>query len=97
MRGKTFGALFAAWYARTAADAELRAAMIAFAPDELRHAALGWDIGAWDDQKLEARARARVRAARKRAVAKVGRGSRRDPKTHDLVSAMVKAGLWTRS
>ncbi len=91
---ETFGALFATWYAERASDPEIREAMAAIAPDELRHAALGWDVAAWAEAKLDAPARVRVREARQAAVASIVQKSARDPQTRALVGSMVSAGLW---
>ncbi len=66
--GETYGALVAEWQARQATDTDLGAAMREIAPDELRHAALGWDVAAWADTRLDASARERVRAARHAAA-----------------------------
>ena len=66
--GETYGALLAMWQAEHAGDEDVRAAMRAIAPDELRHAALGWAIAAWADRGLDESARTRVAAARSRAV-----------------------------
>ena len=66
--GETFGALQAEWRAAHEPDAEIAEAMRAIAPDELRHAALGWTIAAWIDGKLDDAARARVAAARAEAA-----------------------------
>lgn len=62
--GETYGALQAAWQASHERDADLAAAMSAIAPDELRHAALGWAVAAWLDTKLDDAERTRVREAR---------------------------------
>jgi len=66
--GETFGALQAEWRAAHESDVEVAEAMRAIAPDELRHAALGWTIAAWIDGKLDDAARARVAAARTEAA-----------------------------
>lgn len=66
---ETFGALLAAWQARTAGDAGIRAAMADIADDEAAHAELAWDLDAWLTPRLDDAARARVRAARERAIA----------------------------
>jgi hypothetical protein len=66
---ETFGALLAAWQARTAGDAEIRAAMTRIADDEAAHAELAWDLDAWLMPRVDAPARARVRAARAQAIA----------------------------
>ena len=92
--GETFGALFAEWHACHAADAELREAMRAIAPDELRHATLGWDVAAWADSKLDAAARERVRSARQRALESLLRETRTHMRAHKLTTAMAASGLW---
>jgi hypothetical protein len=66
--GETLGALHAEWLAERGDDAELATAMRAIAPDELRHAALGWAIAEWAEAKLDAAQRQRVRAARDAAA-----------------------------
>ncbi len=66
--GETFGAAQAAWRASHTTDDDMARAMGRIAPDELRHAALGWAVAAWVDAKLDEPARARVRAARNRAA-----------------------------
>ncbi|HEY1958585.1 MAG TPA: ferritin-like domain-containing protein [Polyangiaceae bacterium] len=66
--GETYGALLAMWQAEHAGDEDIRAAMREIAPDEMRHAALGWAVAAWAGARLQADARARVASARNRAV-----------------------------
>jgi len=66
--GETFGALVAAWHGAHAKDADFAAAMRQIAPDELRHAALGWAVAAWANARLSEEERARVRAARDAAA-----------------------------
>jgi hypothetical protein len=66
--GETYGALAAAWQADHARDAEVRDVMRAIAPDELRHAALGWAIDTWAKTRLPSEANARVKAARDAAA-----------------------------
>jgi hypothetical protein len=65
---ETFAALLALWQSRTASDPGVRAAMASIAPDEIRHAELSWQVDAWLARRLDAEARARVTAARQRAV-----------------------------
>jgi hypothetical protein len=65
---EAFGAALTAWCARRATDPAFRAAMAEIAPDELRHAALAFEIGAFLDQKLEASEREEVRHARWAAI-----------------------------
>lgn len=64
---ETFGALLAGWQARSAEDADVREALGAIAPDELRHAELSWAIHAWALGRLSPEARARVESAREEA------------------------------
>jgi hypothetical protein len=92
--GETFGALQAEWSARHEPDAELGAAMRSIAPDELRHAALGWDVAAWADGQLDAPARDRVREARQTAVATLMREAQSDPQSAKLAYAMKASGIW---
>ena len=66
--GETYGALYAAWQATHETDVELATAMSAIAPDELRHAAFGWQVAAWIDAKLDDVERTRVRDARTEAA-----------------------------
>lgn len=65
---ETFGALLMRWQAAHATDASLQRLFARIAADETRHAALSWDVARWAEEKLDARARERVRAARARAV-----------------------------
>ncbi len=66
--GETYGALFAMWQETRADAADVARAMHAIAPDELRHAALGWAVAAWADTQLTPMAQRRVRAARDEAT-----------------------------
>ena len=68
---ETFGALAAEAQAMLAADGEVRAVMARIAPDETRHAALGWAVATWAEGKLDEGARARVAEARRAAVAEL--------------------------
>ena len=77
--GETYGALLAMWQAEHAGDEDVRAAMRAIAPDELRHAALGWAVAAWADARLDKDARARVAGARSRAVRDLLQNARIEP------------------
>ena len=65
---ETFGALLMRWQATHAAEPSLRRLFARVAADETRHAALSWEVARWAEERLDARARARVRAARSRAV-----------------------------
>jgi len=66
---ETVGALLAMHQAETAADPHVRAVMASIAPDETRHAALGWAVAEWAEAQLTEEARGRIRAAQDAAVA----------------------------
>jgi hypothetical protein len=83
---ETFGALLATWQAERADDPAVRRAMRTIAKDETRHAALSWRVAAWADRKLDAKQRARVRAARDRAVRELEREL--DPEMQGLFATM---------
>ena len=65
---ETFGALLMRWQATHAADPSLRRMFARIAADETRHAALSWEVARWAEERLDAPSRARVLAARSRAV-----------------------------
>ncbi len=65
---ETWGALLAAFQARHATAADVRAAQAVIADDERAHAELAWRVDAWTRTLLSADARARVDAARVDAV-----------------------------
>jgi hypothetical protein len=69
---ETYGALVALWQATHARDPHVRSCMRTIAKDELRHAALAWTIAEWAEQRLDASGRARVMAARSRALHELG-------------------------
>ncbi len=92
--GETFGALFAEWHAQNHPDPELRETMQSIAPDELRHAALGWAVAAWAESKLDVAARSRVRTARLQALDTLLTETRRNARAHHLAHAMVASGVW---
>jgi hypothetical protein len=66
--GETWAALVAMWQAQRAADPDIQAAFAAIAGDELRHAALSWELDAWLAPQLSATAQRRVRRARAEAI-----------------------------
>jgi len=70
---ETFGAMLATWQAANASDAKIRSAMRQIAHDETRHAALAWSVATWAEGRLDARARARIARARRKAVHDLGR------------------------
>lgn len=65
---ETLGALLALRQATHARDAGVRAAMTEIARDEIRHAALSWDVHRFLVARLDDTARADVRAAMRAAV-----------------------------
>jgi hypothetical protein len=65
---ETFGALVAEWQARHASDPKVRQTMRAIAHDELRHAALGWNVDAWARTHLSPDECAHLDALRHTAV-----------------------------
>ncbi|HEY1956510.1 MAG TPA: ferritin-like domain-containing protein [Polyangiaceae bacterium] len=89
--GETFGAAQAALWATR--EGELGQAMRSIAPDELAHAALGWDVAAWAEAHLSAIARSRVRAARSAAARALLQDARNSPADRALASTM-NASLW---
>ena len=90
---ESYGAVVAAWQASCSNDADVAHAMASIAPDELRHAALGWAVHAWAEQRLELDARERVRRARDEAAAALLREARETREEHALASAMASL-LW---
>jgi hypothetical protein len=91
--GETFGAAVAAWQAASSADAEIASAMRAIAPDELRHAALGWAVHAWIQRRLPTAARERVLAARDEAARDLVEKSRATREEHAIARSIAGA-LW---
>jgi hypothetical protein len=65
---ESFGALVAHYQAAHANDGQVRAAMVAIAEDETRHAELSWATHAWLWSGLDEAERAAVRAAQREAV-----------------------------
>ena len=65
---ETYGALQMRWQAERAHDPSLRRLFSKIAADETRHAALSWMVARWAESQLDAPARARVLAARSRAL-----------------------------
>jgi len=66
---EAWAAVGAAWQARHARDAGLRAALAEIAADEARHAQLAWDVHGWLLGSLGEEERAAVRAAQRAAIA----------------------------
>ncbi|HEX9296585.1 MAG TPA: hypothetical protein VF881_12145 [Polyangiaceae bacterium] len=73
---ETYGALVATFQAKMARDAQVRAAMTRIARDEIRHAALSWQLDHWLSTRLDAEGREQVacakRAARTELAASLG-------------------------
>jgi len=65
---ETWAALLCAFQAERAGDLRIRAALRQIAREELRHAALAWDVAAWLDTRLTRTERARVGHARAAAL-----------------------------
>ncbi len=76
---ETFGALILHWQAAHARGASARRTFARIAADETRHAALSWSVARWAEARLDAGGRARVAAARARALRGLGRGARGAP------------------
>jgi hypothetical protein len=66
---ETWGAAVAVAQSVRAADRDVRDAMRGIARDELRHAALAWDLASWLESRLRPEERACVREERARAIA----------------------------
>src|SRR5260221_14585061 len=60
---ETFGALTAAYQAAKARDPQVRATMGRIARDEIRHAALSWQLDHWLVSRLDRRGREEVASA----------------------------------
>jgi hypothetical protein len=65
---ETYGAAVAMWQAEHASDPVVRATAARIARDEIRHAALGWQIASWLNARLDFAARRRVERARRDAT-----------------------------
>jgi hypothetical protein len=76
---ETFGALVNAWQAARAVDSDVRARMAEIARDELRHAALSWEVQAWAEAALSPRERRGVARAKRSAVAQIVASAARAP------------------
>ncbi len=73
---ETFGALVGMWQAEQAKDPTVRRVMRRIAQDEARHASLAWAIDAWIRPRLDAEARERVEAARRKTLETVAAEAR---------------------
>lgn len=70
---ETWGALEARWQATHASDPHVRRCLRRIAGDELRHAALSWQIAAWVEPQLDAAGQRAARRARHSAVTELAR------------------------
>ena len=104
---ETFGAVLAAWQSERAVDEDIREAMRVIAPDELRHASLGWRVAKWIEPRLSPSARARVERARGDAIRACIRnampwpestrdrlGMPSDEVTRVLARELISSGVW---
>ncbi len=91
---ETYGAAIAAWQASHSNDADVAHAMSMIAPDELRHAALGWAVHAWAERRLPRDARERVRHARDeaaRALLDEARATREESSLAEAIASLLWA------
>lgn len=65
---ETFGVLVGLHQSAHAEDADVRAAMLGIAHDELRHAELSWEVAEWFEARLSPSELRRARLARSRAI-----------------------------
>jgi hypothetical protein len=90
---ETFGALLATYQAARARNPDVARALRQIAADECAHATLAWDIARWSMARISRTDRARVREARKQAVATLSREIESQPQ-----ATLVKvAGVPSRS
>jgi hypothetical protein len=96
---ETWGAVVGAWQAETATAPAIRRLMRGIAPDELRHAELAARLGRFYASRLSAPARARVAAAKARAIDELEIGELPAPLATELglpsreANAALLAGL----
>ena len=90
---ETYGAAVAAWQGASARDPEIARVMSEIAPDELRHAAVGWAVHAWSERRLAPEARKRVREARDQAARHLLERTRELEQEHALATAIAER-LW---
>jgi hypothetical protein len=76
---ETYGALVALHQAQHARDGRVREAMRRIATDEIRHAALSWQIARWLEDRLDAPTRLALERARRRAVRDLRRTAKNEP------------------
>jgi hypothetical protein len=68
---ETFGALVNAWQVAHASDPDVRQTLAGIAEDELRHAALSWEIARWAETPLAPSVRREIARARRAAVGRL--------------------------
>lgn len=90
---ETYGALVATFQAKHAGDREIARAMRSIAHDETDHAALSWDFARWATARLDEESRARIEAARERALAELEAELDAEPPP----DAVERAGFPTRA
>jgi hypothetical protein len=99
---ETWGAVVGAWQARAASSPAIRRVMRAVAPDELRHAELAARLARFYATRLPAAARARIAAAKARAIDDLETSELPAPLASELglpspaASAALLAGLRAR-
>jgi hypothetical protein len=86
---EAWGALMAAWQARTAGDHALRRLMTGIAPDEARHAELAWAVARFAEPRLSEAARRRVHDARRGALAAIDEAATMEPAAELVATAGV--------
>jgi hypothetical protein len=91
---ETWGALLAHRQSTEAVDPVVRAVMKRVARDETRHAALGWQVAAWANARLDRSARDRVARARREASRRLVASG--DGENRRLLERL-DAELWSRA
>jgi hypothetical protein len=76
---ETYGALVALHQAQHAEDDRVREAMRRIAADEIRHAALSWQIARWLEDRLDTPTQLALARARRRAVRDLRRAAKNEP------------------
>jgi hypothetical protein len=89
---ETWGAVVGAWQAQRATAPAIRRMMRGIAPDELRHAELAARLGRFYASRLSAAARARVAAAKARAIDELDIGELPAPLANELGLPSREAG-----
>src|SRR5262249_53704750 len=76
---ETFGALLLRWQASHPPDPSLQRVSAGIAGEEPRHAALAWAAARWFEERVDEKTRARLGAARARAIRELRRSARALP------------------